>query len=134
MSRENVEIVRLILAAWAQGDFAARSDLFDPDITFETFMPDTNENVIAHGIAQFVAFSRDWLAQWQGYRIIGDEFREVGPDQVLACVRQMARGQHSGVEVESPGFSVWTLRGGKVVGLSLHYERDKALEAVGLRE
>jgi ketosteroid isomerase-like protein len=134
MSRANVEVVRLILAAWEQGNFGARPKLFDPEITFETFMPDTTENVVAHGFAQFAAFTRDWLAQWQEYRIIGEEFRAVGRDKVFVAVRQLARGRHSGVEVESPGFSVWTLQGGMVVKLSLHYDRDKALEAAGLRD
>jgi ketosteroid isomerase-like protein len=134
MSRENVEIVRLILTEWEQGNFGAGAHLFDPDVTFETFMPDATENVVAHGSAQFAAFTRDWLSQWHEYRVVGEAFQEVDPDKVFVAVRQLARGRHSGAEVESPGFSVWTLRGGKVVKLSLHYDRDEALEAVGLRD
>jgi ketosteroid isomerase-like protein len=134
MSRENVEIVRLILGEWAQGDFGASAKLLDPDITFETFMPDANENVVAHGFVEIEAFTRDWLAQWRNYRVVGEDFQEVGPDKVFVSVRQIAIGAHSGVEVDSPGFSVWTLQCGKVVKLSLHYDRDEALEAVGLSE
>ena len=134
MSQENVEIVRLVLAEWERGDFRAPAKLLDPEIAFETFMPDANENVVAHGFAEFRAFTRDWLAQWRDYRIVAEEFQEVGQDKVFVSVRQVATGQHSGVEVQSPGFSVWTLRRGKVVKLSLHYDRDKALEAAGLKE
>jgi ketosteroid isomerase-like protein len=134
MSRDNVDIVRLILTEWERGNFSAGAKLFDPEVTFETFMPDATENVIARGSAEFAAFTRDWLSQWREYRIVGDEFQEVGRDKVFVAVRQLARGRHSGAEVESPGFSVWTLRGGKVVKLSLHYDRDKALEAAGLSE
>jgi ketosteroid isomerase-like protein len=134
MSRENIEIVRLILGDWAHGNFGSRSDLLDPEITFETFMPDASQNVVAHGTAQFEAFTRDWLAQWRHYRIIGEEFQEVGVDKVFVSVRQAATGDLSGVEVESAGFSVWTLREERVVKLSLHYERAAALEAAGLEE
>jgi ketosteroid isomerase-like protein len=134
MSQENVEIVRRVLAEWERGDFRAAAKLLDPEIAFETFMPDANEIVVAHGTAEFEAFTRDWLAQWRNYRMIGERFQEVGQDKVFASVRQVATGQHSGVEVESPGFSIWTLRAGKVIKLSLHYDRDMALEAVGLSE
>jgi ketosteroid isomerase-like protein len=134
MSQENVEVVRLILAEWEQGNFGAGAKLLDSEITFETFMPDASENVVTRGSAQIEAFTRDWFAQWRDYRVVGQEFLEVGRDKVFVSVRQVAVGRHSGVEVESPGFSVWTLRRGKVVKLSLHYDRDKALEAAGLSE
>ena len=134
MSQENVEVVRLILAAWAEGDFRSEAERLDPEISFETFMPDADENVVAHGFGEFEAFTRDWLAQWRDYRIVGEEFREVDPDTVFVSVRQVAAGEQSGVAVESPGFSVWTLRWGKVVKLSLHYDRTEALEAAGVSE
>lgn len=134
MSRENVEIVRRVLDDWGRGDFTRQVDLFDPEITFETFMPDADENVVAHGFEQLAAFTRDWLGQWREYRIVGDEVREVAPGKVFVACRQMARGHSSGVEVESPGYCIWSLRDGKVVALSLHYDRAEAFEAVGLRE
>ena len=134
MSQENVEIVRVILAAWAEGDFRSHVERFDPGISFETFMPDADENVVARGLAQIEAFTRDWLAQWRDYRIVAEEFRDVAPDTVFVSVRQVAAGEHSGVAVESPGYSVWRFRAGKVMALSLHYDRKEALKAAGLRE
>jgi ketosteroid isomerase-like protein len=134
MSQENVETVRLILTEWERGDFRAPAKLLDPEIAFETFMPDADENVVAHGSAEFQAFTRDWLAQWRDYRMVAEDFQEVGQDKVFVSVRQVAAGRQSGVEVESAGFSVWTLRHGKVIKLSLHYDKDKALEAAGLTE
>jgi ketosteroid isomerase-like protein len=133
MSQENVEIVRHILTEWETGDFTGGARLFDPEITFETFMPDT-KNAVAHGFDELQVFMRDWLAQWRNYRIYAKELKDVGPDTVFAIVTQAATGHESGVEVESPGYSIWTLRDGKVTKLSLHYDRDKALEAAGLRE
>jgi ketosteroid isomerase-like protein len=133
MSQENVEIVRGILDSWARGDFRAETQPFDPELSFETFMPDAGGAVTANGLREVQAFSRDWLAQWRRYRIIGEEFRDVG-DKVFVSVRQVAAGGQSGVEVESPGFAVWTLRGGSVVRLSLHYDRAEALQAAGLQK
>jgi hypothetical protein len=96
-------------------------------------MPDAGGPVTANGLREVQAFSRDWLAQWRGYRIIGEEFRDID-DKVFVSVRQVAAGGQSGVEVESPGFAVWTLRGGSVVRLSLHYDRAEALQAAGLQK
>jgi ketosteroid isomerase-like protein len=130
---ENVEIVRGILSRWGEGDFG-NSDSLDPEIEFETFMPDAGQDVTAHGVDELAAFGREWLSTWRSYRMIAEEFRDVGDDRVFVSVRQAAVGEHSGVEVDSPGFSVWTLRAGKVTKLSLHYDREAALEAAGIED
>ena len=106
MPQENVETVRLILAAWAEGDFRKEAERLDPEIVFETFMPDAEGNVVARGVKDLAAYTRDWFAQWRWYRIVGEDFEAVGPDKVFASVRQIAAGGQSGVEVESPGFAV----------------------------
>ena len=131
---ENVEIVRRILEDWGRGDFAGPVRLFDPDVAFETFMPDADENVVARGADELKAFTRDWLAQWSDYRIVAEDVHEVDDQTVFASVRQRAAGRHSGAEVDSLGFSVWTLRDRKVVRLSLHYSKDDALGAAGLSQ
>jgi ketosteroid isomerase-like protein len=132
MSRDYVEIVREIYAQWEQGNFEAASPLFDPEITFETFMPDASETLVIRGREQIESFMRDWFGQWRDYRVIGDEFRRVGSDQVFVAGRQAGTGLHSGADVESPGFTVWTFRDGTVVKLLAHYDRARALEAAGL--
>ena len=104
-----------------------------PEITVETFMPDAGEPVSLNGIGEFEVFMRDWLAQWELYRVTGEEFQEVGEDKVLVCGRQIATGHRSGAAVESPAFAVWTFRDGRVVSLTLHYDRDDALKAAGLQ-
>lgn len=132
MSQENVKVVRSVLAAWAAGDFQREAERFDPEIRFETFMPDADQNVVARGLDEIAAFTRDWLAQWRSYRIVPEEFQAVGADTVFVSVRQVAVGKESGIEVESPGFCVWTLRRGKVAKVTLHYDRAEALDAAGL--
>jgi ketosteroid isomerase-like protein len=134
MSQENVEIVRRVVDAWEKGDFVAAAQRFDPEIEFETFMPDADETVKASGTNELAVFMRDWFAQWRDYRIVGDDFRGVGPDTVLVSVRQLATGKHSGAVVEGPGYCVFRIRDRKVISLVLHYDRDKALKAAGLAE
>ena len=132
MSERNVAIVRRILSEWAKGDFGTAVNHFDPDVVFSTFMPDSSEDVVAHGLAELQAFTTEWFQQWEGYRIVGEEFATLDEERILVRVRQTATGRQSGVAVDSPGFTVWTLRGGRVRALALHYDKDKALAAAGL--
>ena len=134
MSQENLEIVRGIYAEWEKGNFQAALPLLDREITFEVWMPDSNELDVRQGLNELEGFMREWFGQWEAYRIIGDEFLAIGTDQVFVGGRQAGTGRRSGVEVDSPGFSVWTFRARKVVRLLVHYDRDSALEAAGLSE
>ena len=133
MSQENVEVVRDIYAQWARGNMEAGVETFDPEIVFESFMPDAQDSVVARGVEEIEAFMREFLAQWANYRLIGEEFRDAG-NKVFVAGRQTARGRQSGAEVEQPMLSVWTFRADRVVGLRFTPSRDEALEAAGLRE
>jgi|SRR5215211_5017907 len=133
MSEEDVEVVRRVYAEWARGKFGGAVALFDADIVFESFMPDSSERVIVHGPEGVEVFMREFLAQWKDYRLVGEEFRQVGSDRVFVEGYQSATGRQSGVAVEMPMFSIWTLRDGKVVHLIVEFDRKKALEAAGLR-
>lgn len=134
MSRENEEIVREIYAQWARGNMRAAVEKFDTEIVFESFMPDASGCVVAHGPEEIKTFMREFLAQWANYRLIAEDFRQVGADRILVFGHQSATGKQSGAEVEGPMHSVWTFRADKVVGLRITPFREEALEAVRLRE
>jgi ketosteroid isomerase-like protein len=133
MSDENVEVVRRIYAEWAQGNMRAGVERFDPEIRFESFMPDANQRVVANGPSEVETFMRAFLGQWRNYRLFGDEFRQAG-DKVLVIGRQTATGRQSGIAVEDTMCSVWTFNDGKVVRLLFERDPRKALEAAGLSE
>src|SRR5687768_12840093 len=116
MSQENVEIVRRVYAEWARGNMDAGITLFDPDIVFESFMPDANARVVAKGPAEVASFMQAFLRQWRNYRLFGDEFRDEG-DMVFVTGHQTATGRRSGIAVEDTIYSVWTFRDGMVAHL-----------------
>jgi ketosteroid isomerase-like protein len=134
MSQENVEAVRRTYAEWERGHMTAGVELFDSEIVFESFMPDANERVVAHGPEEVEAFMREFLGSWRDYRLFGKEFRELGNDKVFVAGHQAATGRQSGVAVEGPMCSVWTFRNAKIVGLVFEPDLQTALEAAGLRE
>ena len=134
MSQENVEIVRRVYDEWKLGNLEAAMGLFDSEIVFESFMPDSNERVVARGVEEIAAFTREFLIQTREYRMIGEEFRTVGDDKVFVAGRQATIGRQSGVAIDGPAFWVWTFRGTKVVRLLFETRRRNALEAAGLSE
>ena len=134
MSPDNVEIVRRTCAEWARGNMKAGVELFDPEIVFDSFMPDSNERVVAHGPGEVEAFMREFLSQWREHRLVGEDFRSVDPDKVFVTGYQAATGRQSGVAVQDAMHSVWTFRDGKVVHLFFDRDRTRALEAAGLEE
>jgi ketosteroid isomerase-like protein len=79
------------------------------------------------------AYTRDLL---QTNRHLTQEAEEIiaAGDSVVVGVRQRGVGRASGVPTEMHFFTLWTLRGGKVIRIESFRERAEALEAAGLRE
>jgi ketosteroid isomerase-like protein len=135
MSEENVEIVQSVYEGWSKGDMSAGVELFDTDVEFASYMPDSNKKVLAHGVEGIAAFMREFLMQFRNYRLTADEIQAIRDDSVLVTGRQIAVGRQSGVAVEDGSiYTVWRLRGGKVVGLYFDRNKGGALEAAGLSE
>jgi ketosteroid isomerase-like protein len=131
MSGDNLEVVRGIYQRWARGDMGPDPDLFDPELVFESFMPDSSERVVSRGPEEAQSFMREFLAQWTDYRLFGERFREIGADRILVEGHQSGRGRLSGAAVKSPMNSVWTFRDGRVVHLVFEPDLQRALEAAG---
>jgi ketosteroid isomerase-like protein len=74
-----------------------------------------------------------WLGTWDSYRFEVRDLIDAG-ERVLASGWHTGRGRGSGVDVSEDFFVVWTVRSGRVVGLSMFRDRRAALEAAGLRE
>jgi uncharacterized protein len=69
------------------------------------------------------------LEMFDEFTIEPEEFRERG-NRIAVPVRQRARGEASGVEVEIRIGHVWTLRDGKIARLDVFGARDDALRAL----
>lgn len=134
MSHENVETVKGIYAEWEKGNFRAALPVLDREITFETFMPDSNEIVAKHGLDRLDDFMRDWFGQWEDYRLIADEIQELDEAHVLGGGHHTARGRQSGIPVRDPAFTLWRFRDGRVTRLIIGRDCAKVVRAAGLSE
>ena len=131
MSASRVDTVRRIYERWAQGDFSAGVDLYDPHIVL-VLRSEVPEPGPHYGLAAIRDYMRnDFLRDFTDATISGDEFLEAG-DSVLVRVDQRASGPRSGIPVRMRYFQAWTFRGGHVVRIESIMEREDALAAVGL--
>jgi ketosteroid isomerase-like protein len=133
MSDENVEMVRRIYGQWAEGNFRAAVELYDPLILLvqgEGF-PEQGTYLGLDGIGDYMA---TFLEAWERVTIEALEVFAAG-DSVVAKVVQRAIGRESGiVPTEFEYFQVWSFRGGRVIRLDVIRDRDEALRAVGISD
>lgn len=133
MSQENIEVVRRVIAALAEGDRESVWRYFDPEVVVDASRQRLNPATYVgiDGLRRMVAAAD---AVWDGIRTEPLDLLDAG-DRVVVFGLLMGKGKGSGVEVRRPTAQVWTLRGGRVVRWDVGYtNRAQALEAAGLRE
>jgi ketosteroid isomerase-like protein len=133
MSQENVEIVGRIYAEWARGNFNEGATLYDPYVLLVVRPEFGPASGVYCGPDQIAGYMRDFLEEWDGLVIVGEEFVDAG-DSVVVGVDQQATGQGSRTPVRAGYFQVWTFRGPSVIRIESVAERSDALEAAGLSE
>ena len=123
-------IVRSTFAAFEEGDLTRGLEWAADDLITHRVEPD---NAIYHGREGFLQATADWIEDFEEWTVTPKEFIDCG-DSVLVRVHQTARGEKSGVPVESNIWFVFEIRGRKIARLSFHLREEEALEAAGLRE
>src|SRR5829696_6297344 len=134
MSQENVDAVRRMHQAFADGGLDAMVEFWDPDIDWraaEGALDDVGE---MHGPVAVRRYFQDWLDTFDDISVVVEELRDVGDDRVVAIQRVNARAKLSGAEADLRYAAVCTVHDGKVVRVQEYLSIDEALEAVGLSE
>jgi ketosteroid isomerase-like protein len=134
MSQENVEVVRSSLQAFAEGGLDAVADFWATDINWramEGAIDDVGEMQGAEALRRYL---EDWLDMFDDVTLVPDELLDLGDDRVLAVQRGAGRAKASGIEAELRYAVVYTVRDGKIARGREYVDRERALEAVGLRE
>jgi ketosteroid isomerase-like protein len=129
MSEANVQVVREIYDAWGRGDFSS-ADWADPEIEFTLPGPDPR---VYRGIESMGRVWAEWLGTFDELSVVGKEFHDAG-DKVVVQHFFRGKGKGSGIPVdEIPGFTVMTLRNGKVTRIEGHTTLESARAAAGLK-
>ena len=132
MSEENVEVVRRLYDAGLRGDTEAVIGHLDPavraDMSERVFNPDVYE-----GHDGYRRFLGEIDAVWDDFRVEPLEFIDAGENVVVAHMVS-GRGKESGVEVELPSTTLYTVHDGLVSAIHMYRDHGRALEAAGLSE
>jgi len=134
MSQENVEVVRQMLQAFADGGLAAMAEFWDPDIDWRAAEGALDDAGEMHGPVAVRRYIQDWIDTFDDFSVVVEQLRDVGDNRVLGVQRLTGRAKLSGTETDLRYALVSTIRDGKVVRAREYMSLDQALEAVGLSE
>ena len=132
MSQANVEVVKRVIDAFNRRDLDRADELTTGDFEFISPMFDSQGRSFK-GREAYGAYLRDVFGTWEGYRLVCDEYRDLG-DSVLALGRAEASGKGSGVPVTTPWAALYELRDGKLSRIRPFFDHGEALRAAGLSE
>jgi ketosteroid isomerase-like protein len=132
MSQENVEIVRRVYKG-VSARLEIPRELFATDYECDNteVSPDTPE-VLGFDAAQEAL--REYWEMFEAFHVEIEELIHADEGLVVDVVRDGGRMRGSEAEVWNRFFHVWTFSDGKIVRLSIHTDRNRALEAAGLSE
>ena len=123
MASANVELVRPIREAWERGDYSS-AEWAHPGIEF--VIVEGPEPARHSGLAGMAAAWRQFLKEWEEWRIFADEYRELDDERVLVLVHTSGRSRTSGLEVgqvgSRGGTCLFHVRAGKVTRLVVYYD------------
>ena len=127
MSQENVEAVRVSIAAYQEGELEEATAYLAPDVVWEV-----GQELPARGPTAVREMWMRWNEDWERLDMI-DEIVDAG-DKVFVAMHYRGRGRLGGVAIDQWVFEVHTFRDGQCVSKVDFETRAEALEAVGLSE
>ena len=133
MSEENVEVVRLAYDAFAEEGLDRFMEHFTEDVEYRVRGADGYLSPL-HGQDAVRAWLQDWIDMFDGFWQQLVELTDAGGDTVFTAERFGGRARLSGVEAESPNWTIFTIRDGKIASGHEYATREQALEAAGLSE
>jgi ketosteroid isomerase-like protein len=133
MSEKNLEIVRRIYDEVVARPEAIRH-LYGPDYEMDLTDVGGPDVGVVRGFDAADEVLRTYFEMFEDFEVEIDEVIHADEDHVVLAIHDGGRMQGSDFEVRTPRFHVATFRDGKVVRLSAHLDKDRALEAAGLSE
>jgi len=128
----NLDLVRAIYADWEHGDFST-SHWAHPAIEHEDA-----DGPLGGGTGGFERLGhgvREFLSEWEDFRLEADEFRELDAERVLALDHRSGRSKTSGLELgqmRTKGARLFHIRDGRVIKIVVYFDRERALADLGL--
>ena len=133
MSPENVRIVRAHIEAWRAEDAPRAVSFLDPNVVADVSRTGGIDSAY-FGREAITEYFRRYAGSFEGYRWEGLRLTDLGSGAVLAVMRETGQGKGSGVPVDRPLATLYTVMDGKIVRITTFRTEQEALEAAGLSE
>jgi ketosteroid isomerase-like protein len=133
MSQENVETVRRVYEE-VTARLEMPRELFEPELELDVMDVSPDQVGVLRGLDAAQESFREYWETFEDFHVEIEEVIHADEDQVVTAVRDGGRVHGSDTEVWNRFLHVWTFGDGKIVRLSIHTDRKRALEAAGLRE
>ena len=132
MSQENVEVVKAAYEVFARDGLDPFVEHFTEDVEYRVLGADGLIHGPIHGKDGVREWLQDWIDLFDGFWMELDELIDAGGATVFTGERFGGRARRSGIETDSPNWTVFTIRDGKIASGSEYASREQALEAAGL--
>jgi hypothetical protein len=134
MSRENVEVVKRAVAAVNDRDIESYLACCTADIRMEN--PVAAIQGAYEGSDGIRRFFADVLDTSPDFQITIERLESIGTDRVLGFMRLNMSGRASGINLgtDLPSTNLYDFTDGKIKRVRIFFDREEALEAVGLSE
>ena len=133
MSVANVELVRAHIEAWRAEDAPRAVSFLDPNVVADVSRTGGIDSAY-FGREAITEYFRRYAGSFEGYRWEGLRLTDLGPGAVLAVMRETGHGKGSGVPVDRPLATLYTVMDRKIVRITTFRTEQEALEAVGMSE
>lgn len=133
MSREDVELVRSICAAWGRGDYSS-AEWAHPEIEF--VIADGPAPGRWTGLAAMADGWGSWLRAWDEFRQEAEEYRVLDEERVLVLFRGHGRAKASGLELAQmyldSSVGLFDVQNGRITRFAVYFDREHAFADLGL--
>lgn len=133
MPSNNVELIRRAYEAYSRDELETMLRLVDPDVEWTYLDPNLPQPgpQVCRGRQKVEAVLRQWAEH--GLKAQLEEVTGAG-ERVMAGTRIPGFGASFGRPGEDRAYTVFTVRGGRIVAMRDCRDRDEALEVAGLRD
>ena len=134
MSRENVEVVRHLNAAFNRRDLEALFAMYHPDVEWCDLQhaPDAPERL--RGVSAVRAYVDQWYEAFDDFTAEIEEYIDAG-QFVVTLTHWRATGKGSGLVIDLHTADVVELSNGRIIQVTIGYaDKAGALKAVGLED
>jgi ketosteroid isomerase-like protein len=132
MSQENLELVRAHIEAWRAEDAPRAVSFLDPHVVADVTRTGGIESAAFYGPEAITEFFRRYAGTFEDYRWEAERLTDFGSGAVLAVLRETGRGKGSGVPVDRPLATLYTVIDGKIARITTFRSEQEALEAAGV--